>query len=193
MIALCGRVQEVISSAPNMMYAVHTFLAKNGFYGSFIAAISVAAILFFIKEFFNPSKVVNGNFYVLLETRKSAYRPYIGMVVERQIVIYSDGHSVKGSTEKTREQTREGMHEYIPTARVRGVVDGFIERNYIKASKLHLHIVENNTESRESTSYVTVKIGRWNRKILKGEFYSTAADCAGAVSVCKEKPESLSI
>lgn len=193
---LCSGIREFFSYVDNVLAVFHGFLLKNGFYGSFIAALAVAAILFFIKEIFDFSKIVNGDFYLLSETKRSAYNPYFGLIVERKFVVYSDGHSVRGSCEKIREkEVGKPAFEYRAADRVRGVVNGYIERKYFGPSRLHLHIVENNKKSRKSTSYVTVNLG-WKirgRNFLKGEFYSTAAESVGSVKICKTKPELLSI
>lgn len=194
--ALCLLLESVASFFSNILGALHRFLDNNGFYGSFLAAMLGAIILFFIKEFFNPSKKINGEFYVLLATKESSWNPYKGMVVERQIILFSDGHEVKGSCEKTREKAKgKGIHEYRAADRVRGEVNGFIERNYMRSSRLHLHIVEDNPESRKSTSYATANLGWGFFKLnaYEGTFYSTAGDSAGTVKICKEKPGSLSI
>jgi len=163
-----------------------------------LAAISVALILFSIKEFLNPARSINGDFFIYSKTIQTAYNPFMGLLVERKIIIYSDGKSIKGSSEKTREKKlEEESYEYKPQARVRGVLDGFVERRYIRSSKLHLHLVEDNKLSRESTSYITIDLGwgLFKKEILKGKFYSTAGESNGNITLVKKQQiwSSLSI
>ncbi|MBQ0217323.1 hypothetical protein KAH39_08415 [Alcaligenes faecalis] len=169
---------------------VHEFLNDNGFYGSFLAAVSFALVVFFIKEYLNPAKDINGNFFVYSKTISSSYGAYIDLVTERNIVIFSDGKSVRGTSEKTREKKIDvDIFEYKHHDRVRADVEGFIERRYLRSSKLHLHLIEDNKKSRVSTVYFQINLGWWFRGNgkKKGNFYATAADSKGEVLLCRRR------
>jgi hypothetical protein len=145
----------------------------SGFLGTLLAA----AVFFLLKEYVFTIPKFSGMFYLKSMTEGSKRNPYVGLTVYHTLVLYSDGVSVEGSSEKTGEINNigEGL-PYYGEHRRRGKVSGRIQRNYFKPSTLNLHIEEDG-ELRVSSIYIGFKVTR--ETILDGYFRSTAADSSG--------------
>jgi hypothetical protein len=184
--SLCDTVVAALSALKGMAMAaidyVHHFGSSSTNYGSLVAALIAAAILFIIRESFNRAATFSGTFYVKTTVEETARNPYRGMDVYYTVVVYSDGHVVSGTSEKTGEKCIEHSMEYVGTKRKRGVVNGMIERNYLRSSVMNIHIVEQGRD-REYTTYMSIKISRYRLVwgLFTGTFYSTAANSKGSV------------
>ncbi|BAV73941.1 hypothetical protein PCAU_1732 [Pseudomonas chlororaphis subsp. aurantiaca] len=168
--------------------ALHGFGLISSNYGSLLATLIAALVLFSIRELFNRAADYSGVYYTMSVVEDTSYNPFRGMRLFHTLVLFSDGYVVSGTSEKTGDVDGSRAHEYLGAAKIRGVVSGRVERNYIRSSVMHIHIVEQGA-SRESTSYMTIKVKRLNlrRRPFLGVFYSTAAAAKGRVQ-CGRRP-----
>lgn len=151
-----------------------------GLFGTLMAAL----VIFFIKEYVLVIRKLSGVFYLKSTTEVSEWGGYPGLQTFHTLILYSDGISVDGSSEKTGDVDQDGfIRPYIGADRPRGKVSGKIERNYLKPSILHLHIEE--MGSRLYSIHMSFKIKRMS--MLDGHFHSTAADSAG-ITLWFDKP-----
>ena len=101
------------------------------------------ALLFFLaKEKWFPLPSIGGRSYFEARTMETAYTPYTGMVLQFVAMLWREGHTVGGTVEKIYEQSSTGERSFVGQDRTRGVVDGYVEKNYLGRDRLVLHIVE---------------------------------------------------
>lgn len=151
-----------------------------GLFGTVLAAL----VIFFFKENVLVIRKISGIFYLKSTTEISEWGGYPGLQTYHTLILYSDGSSIEGSSEKTGDIDPDGTRRpYIGPQRSRGKVCGKIERNYLKPSILHLHIEE--VGSRPYSIHMSFKIKK--NLILDGHFHSTAADSAG-ITLWFDKP-----
>lgn len=168
--------------------AVHCFGSASTNYGSLIATLVAAVVLFVIKEYSNRASNYSGVFFTRSTVVSTDYNPYRDMRTFHTLVIFSDGYVISGTSEKTGDISMKGACEYVGKQKIRGVVTGRIERNYIRGSVIHMHIVEQGFD-REITTYMSVRVRKYSFFIgpLKGEFYTTASNAKGDVQCGREK------
>lgn len=174
-------VQEILSS-------LHAFGMGSTNYGSVVSTLIAAMVLFAIKEFYNKASSYSGVFFTYSVAESTTYNPYRGLQTFHTLVLFSDGHVVSGTSEKTGDINLERKYEYPGASKIRGVVTGVVERNYIRSSVLNIHIVEEGAD-RQITTYMSIKFQRYGFKKLPfhGEFYSTAASTKGRVLCGRER------
>tara|TARA_R100000750_G_C2342911_1_gene94969 strand:- start:904 stop:1539 length:636 start_codon:yes stop_codon:yes gene_type:complete len=172
---------------------IHNFGLASSNYGSLVAALVTAVVIFTIREFFNRAANYSGVFHTKSSATSSAYNPYRNLITFHTLILYSDGYIISGTSEKTGDMTPEACNDFEGVGKSRGVITGRVERNYIRSSVLHLHIIEKG-ELRDSTIYMLVKIDRYRffglifKRFIpfSGEFYSTAANTKGTVLCGRE-------
>ncbi|SUA50669.1 Uncharacterised protein [Oligella ureolytica] len=177
----------------------------NAFSSSLLAAIVFALLVFYIKEKRDPSKNLNGRFYLLTKTKRTSYKSYKEMWICREVIISFANKTVVGKSEKIKEfapNSNENKNKYIKNVfeykhhdRVMGTITGGVERKYLGRSKLYLILTEDNPKSRKSSIYIELDLGfAWGqKKELKGTFESTVAKSSGIACLQKEEYESCSI
>lgn len=175
-------ISIICSYAVNFFAAIHAFGLASTNYGSLVTTLLAALVLFSIKEFFNKASNYSGVFYTKSTVVSTAYNPYKQMQTFHTLILFSDGYQVSGTCEKTGDIDSNRSYEFEGAGKVRGVVSGSIERNYIRNSVLNIHIVEQGNK-RESTTFMSIKIRRYNLRKLPfgGNFYTTAANTKGSV------------
>ncbi len=185
--AVLSTVCSITDAVLIFINKVHSFGMLSSNYGSLIAALIAAMILFVIRESINRADNYSGTFYIKKTVEETAYNPYRGMDHFYTFVIYSDGHVISGTSEKTGEISAKGAIEYIGSDRTRGIISGVVERNYIRSSVMNIHITEHG--SREYTTYMSIKVARYRltQRPLIGRFYSTAANVKGVVLCGREE------
>jgi len=141
-----------------------------------VGGIILALLFFLIKEKVFPAPNIVGQWHLEVRIFTTAYRPFQDMVLRFVAMLWCEGRVVHGTIEKIYENSSAGEHSYVGAARTRGVVDGYLEKNYLKADRLLLHIVEQGAV-RESTSFYELVINSNND--MSGQFTSTAAGQAG--------------
>jgi hypothetical protein len=154
----------------------------ESFFWNVLATVVGGCILtflfFLIREKCFPLPDVNGMWYIKNITKKSAYTPYKGMTLGYTAILWCDGHRISGTSEKTYECSLNGERNFIGTNRCRGVVDGFIQKNYFSNDKIVLHVVEDGF-GRESTYSYELTVHEKTKK-LEGTFSTMVADQDGS-------------
>lgn len=165
-----------------LIEAINHFGSRSSNYGSLAATLLAALIIFAFKEYVKKPKDFSGTFFIKTTTINSEYNPYIDMMVFHTVNIVSDGASISGYSEKTGEISKNGDIEYIGKNRHPGAVTGRIERNYLRASILHL-IIKEKGQHREYSISIKIPI----KCRMQGAFYATAADSSGKAECRSEK------
>ena len=138
------------------------------------------AVLFFLaKEKWFPLPDIAGRWYFEARTVTTAYRPYEGMILRFVAMLWREGHTVQGTFEKIYENSSTGERTFTGTNRTRGVVDGYLEKNYLGIDRILLHMVEDG-HGRESTSFYELLVD--SRDGMSGEFRSMVADQTGTTT-----------
>jgi hypothetical protein len=100
------------------------------------------------------------------------------MVLRYVAMLWREGGRIKGTVEKIYENSSTGERSYVGTNRTRGVVDGFVEKNYFSKDQVVLHVVEDG-HGRESTNFYSLTVNS-NGK-MTGNFSSMVANQDGNV------------
>lgn len=168
--------------------SIHAFGILSSNYGSLVATLLAATALFAVKEFSNNASKCSGVFFTKSIVELTEYNPHKGMEVFHTFVLFSDGYIVSGTSEKTGDNDLRGGCEYVGGGKIRGVVVGRIERNYIRSSVINLHIVEQGL-NREITTYMSIPMSRFSlgNSPMYGKFYTTASNSKGSVLCGREK------
>lgn len=155
----------------------------NEIIATIISGIILTLILFLINEYLLPKKNITGEWITEIAIKNSAYNPYKDLKINYKIYLLQKGNEIIGSGEKTSDILANGdKKEFTGEERVKIVLEGYYERNYLKKSKVFLKITEFGSK-RESRAiyFLTVK----NKNKLKGNFTSTAADSSGLILMKK--------
>jgi len=151
-------------------------------YGSLAATLLSAVVIFIFKEYVRKPKNFSGTFFIKTKTSKTEYIPFEGLTLFHTINVISDGAIVTGHSEKTGEISSSGDIDYIGKNRTPGIITGRVERNYLRKSTLHI-IMEEQGKDRKYSTAIHIPIS----KIMRGNFFSTAADSSGKVEWKDEK------
>ena len=147
--------------------------------GSTVAGgIFLAFLFFLLKEKVFPLPSVTGQWYFQMCTERTAYGPYRDMVLRYVAMLWCEGPNIRGTIEKTYENSSTGEREYIGKNRTRGLVEGYIEKNYFAKDVIYFHLIEDG-HGRESTHFHKLHIQSSNR--MSGRFSSMVADSSGEV------------
>jgi hypothetical protein len=149
---------------------LYSFLATV-FGGGFLALI-----FFWLREKFFPAPRVTGRWYFEILTVNTTHNPYKGMKLRYIAMLWSDGRCIRGTVEKIYENSSTGERIYVGKNRTRGVVEGFVEKNYFSWDRVMLHIVEDG-HGRESTNFYELIVISNDR--MTGKFSSMVANQDG--------------
>lgn len=141
-----------------------------------VGGIFLAFIFFWTKEKWFPLPDINGKWHFRIETIKTAYRPYDGMILGYVALLWREGTRIEGTVEKIYENSTTGEREYVGNDRTRGKVQGYIEKNYFKPDRIYLHVIEDG-HGRESTNYYDLLITTDGK--MDGIFHSMVANQDG--------------
>ena len=67
-------------------------------------------------------------------------------------MVWREGPTIKGTVEKIYEISTTGERAFVGSNRTRGIIEGYIEKNYLSKDKILMHIKENG-HGRESTYF----------------------------------------
>lgn len=148
-----------------------------------VGGVLLALLFFWAKERLFPVPRITGRWYFEMHTETTAYRPYAGMVLRYMAMLWREGHRVEGTVEKIYENSSTGERSFVGKNRTRGVVHGYIEKNYLGSDRLFLHVVEEG-HGRESTTCHNVSVRADGR--LLGRFQSMVADQDGTTKWQRE-------
>ena len=141
--------------------------------------VILAFLFFLIREKLCPIPPIAGRWYVEMHTKNTSYKPFRGMTLKYEAMLWREGNVIQGTVEKFYENSSTGEKEYIGKNRTRGRVDGYIEKNYLGKDRLFLHVVEDG-HGRESTHFHQL-IYTPKKKNMKGRFDSMVAAQDGEV------------
>lgn len=143
-----------------------------------IGGVILAFLFFWIREKAFPPADLTGRWFFEMRTIRSAYNPYKGMVLRYVAMLRREGNRIEGTVEKIYEISSTGEREYVGKNRTRGVVEGFVQKNYFSKDHVVLHIVEDG-HGRESTHSYDLLVASDN--LMAGRFSSMVANQDGEV------------
>ncbi len=157
-----------------------TALFTLNFLYSFLATVAgggfLALLYFWLREKFFPLPRVTGRWYFEIRTVNTTHNPYKGMVLRYIAMLWIEGNCIKGTVEKIYENSSTGERSYVGTNRTRGIVDGFVKKNYFSKDRVVLHIVEDG-HGRESTNFYDLIVVSNDK--MTGNFSSMVANQDG--------------
>jgi len=157
-------------------------MSLSDFLSNFVATVAGGALLtfifFFLKEKVFPFPDVAGMWFFQVTTLETAYNPYKNMKLQYVAVIWREGSRVRGTVEKMHETSSTGERDYVGKHRARGVLNGYVQKNYFAKDQLFLHVVEDG-ERRESTNFYGLRV--LSHDVMDGTYASTVADQKGVV------------
>lgn len=139
----------------------------------------LAAIFFWFRERIFPLPQVTGRWFFEMHTVSTTYKPYQGMILRYIAMIWREGNRVEGTVEKIYENSSTGQRSYEESNRTRGVIKGFIEKNYFSKDRVFLHVVEDG-HGRESTHFFQLDAD--SNDSMLGNFSSMVANQDGKIS-----------
>lgn len=149
---------------------------------SVMAGIVLAILFFAWRELvLTPEPAIGGPWYCVTRTTQSDFSNYLGLELGWRIVLLQNGNNVSGSSEKVWEFGRGPIR---PSMIDRGEVDGFLQYNYLFASRLSMHQEITPANNRVTSQSFDLRV-LGDR--LHGTFYWTAADQYGDVG-CQREP-----
>lgn len=144
-----------------------------------VGGVTLALFFFWARKKLFPLPDIAGRWYFEVGTINTSYKPYSGMVLRYVAMLWREGNRIQGTAEKIYEKSSTGKKEYVGENRTRGMVDGYLEKNYFAKDRLYLHMVEDG-HGRESTNYYDVIIR--SDKEMVGSFNSMVANQDGEVT-----------
>ena len=164
---------------------------KNVFAGvvaTIIGGILLTFLLFAFDEWVRPKPNITGEWVIETYTTQSNYLPFKYVKEEFKLDLLQKGNEILGSGEKVKETDLDGkVIVFNPERRVRLDVAGYMERNYIKTTKVNFNIIEHGERAPSTnTFFLTVD----NSDNLTGSFISTVSNTKGTVHCHRndEKP-----
>ena len=146
-----------------------------------IGGVILALLFFWIREKFFPLPDFSGRWYFQIETVGTSYRPYEGMIIRYMAMLWREGNRVQGTVEKIYENSSTGERDFVGENRTRGIVEGYLEKNYFSKDRMILHIIEDG-HGRESTYFYELTIQK--KEKMDGKFTSMVANQDGTI-ICQ--------
>lgn len=151
---------------------------------SILSGVLLTLIFFIFKEKLFAYPQIEGIWYFQMHTHKTDYNPYKDMKLTYLAIIFREGDKVFGTIEKIHENSSTQNVALTGKNRIRGELQGYLERIVLKRQhKLSIHIVENG-KSRYSSHYFT--LSNVNSVTMSGTFFSTIANQQGAIEWQRE-------
>jgi hypothetical protein len=144
-----------------------------------IGGVILALLFFWARERLFPLPDIARRWYFEMRTINTSYEPYNGMVLRYVAMLWREGNRIHGTAEKIYENSSTGERDYVGKNRTRGVVDGYLEKNYFSKDRLYLHVVEDG-HGRKSTNFYDLII--ISDKEMIGVFNSMVANQDGKVT-----------
>lgn len=156
--------------------------ALNFLYSLFATVIGggvLAVFFFWFREKSFPLPKVTGRWFFEMRTVNSAYNPYKGMILRYVAMLWREGNRIEGTVEKIYENSSTGERDYEAKNRTRGVVEGFVKKNYFSKDRVVLHVIEDG-HGRESTNFYDLTVNTDEQMV--GSFSSMVANQDGEVT-----------
>ncbi len=141
-----------------------------------LGGVVLALLFFWAREKLFPLPQITGRWYFELRTINTSYAPYTNMILRYIAMLWREGSHVEGTVEKIYENSSTGERSYVGVNRTRGIIKGYIEKNYFGKDRLFLHVIEEG-HGRESTNFYELSADF--DQTMTGLFSSTVADQKG--------------
>jgi hypothetical protein len=142
-----------------------------------VSGLLLAALIFLAKERWFPLPKIAGMWKFVMTTEESKYKPFLGMELTYEAMLWNEGSRVYGTAEKVHENSSTGVRDYVGSNRTSALVEGAIQKNIFGPDLLILHLVEDGQERASTTIHeLTYKKG-----FMFGRFKSMVAGQAGPV------------
>lgn len=135
-------------------------------------------IFFFLKEKVFPLPDIAGMWFFEVTTNETAYKPYANMKLRYVAIVWREGTQLHGTVEKIHEDSSTGERDYVGKNRARGVLNGYIQKNYFSKDQLFIHVAEVG-ETRESTNFYGLRV--LSDGEMQGTYASMVANQKGKV------------
>jgi hypothetical protein len=142
-----------------------------------IGGVLLTALFFLVKEKVFPLPNLSGRWYLEQTTACTAHKPYAGMVLRYVVLLWRKGDRVEGTAEKIYERSSTGEREFVGKHRTRAAVSGYVEKAYLGADRIYLHVVEDGHGRESSHFYALTAVGSGT---MEGAFTSMVADQEGS-------------
>lgn len=143
-----------------------------------IGGILLAFLFFLAREKLFPLPDITGRWFFEIKTIDTSYTPYSGMVLRYIAMLWREGNRIHGSVEKIHENSSTGKRDFVGKNRTRGIVDGYLEKNYLGKDHLYLHVIEDG-HGRESTTFYEMTVESGSN--MNGSFDSMVANSSGEI------------
>ena len=150
-----------------------------------IGGVILSLLFFWVKEKVFPIPRITGRWFFEMKTTETSYNPYKDMILQYEAIVSIEGKKIEGTVEKIYEDSsRTREKEYTGKHRTRGLVSGYVEKNYLGKDFVYLYFVEKNKaekieDERESTTFFKLINPKDNQ--MDGTFISTIARSKGIV------------
>lgn len=162
---------------------------SSDFCSGLLSGVALAVLLFLFGEWFHPLPSITGRWYIQTHTTASTHSPFLDMRLKFEAMIWQAGPAVNGSMEKIFEHNSKEAFEYDNAKRTHGILEGYIDRFYLRKNRIVFHLSEDG-RVRPSSSVFELT---WRKGELVGTFHSTAADSSGtAIWSSKRRSPSFS-
>lgn len=152
------------------------------FLANLLATVLGGAVLtfvfFFLKEKVFPLPDITGMWFFEVTTKETIYKPFENMKLRYVAVVWREGTQLHGTVEKIHENSFTGERDYVGKHRTRGILNGYIQKNYFSKDQLFIHVAEAG-KIRESTNFYALRAQSDGE--MRGTFASMVANQKGDV------------
>lgn len=150
---------------------------------NFLGSICVVLFLFILKEVLRPKKNLTGEWEVKNMGLDTGYKPYMELTVVWQMHILQNENTITGSGEKIKDIKLSGeIVEYDPDKRDTVELQGYVEKNYLRKSRIFINVIQVGRLRRSRATYVLELI---NDSTLVGTYVTTAGNTKGSSTFSK--------
>lgn len=149
-----------------------------------VSGVLLAVLFFWFREKVAPLPSITGRWYFERRTIETSLTTYEGMILRYVAMLWREGDQVRGTIEKTYEDSLTGKRSYVGENRSRGQIQGYVEKNYFGKDELYLHVIEDG-HGRESTHFYELKVN--SGAVMDGKFSSMVAAQSGVVKWQREE------
>lgn len=152
-------------------------LDLKGALANFFGGLVLIIFLFFYREIFRPRRNLTGEWEVENTVVETTYNPYRGIKVVWKLHILQSENTISGSGEKIKDIYLDGKeYEYEPAKRDSVELQGYIEKNYFRKSRIFINVIQVGRLRKSRATYILKRI---DDITMTGIFVSTAADING--------------
>ena len=152
----------------------------NKILGTVFGGLIFTFFIFVLNEHCFTVKDLTGVWEMQTTTEETAYNKYKGMQLVYNVHLLQKGDEVIGSGEKRKEIVNQVEQQYTSSQIVTATIEGYYKRQFLAKDLVNLYIIEDGT-NRESRISCALKF--INEDKIVGEFYSTAAQSIGVVTM----------